>query len=82
MFKVSSKISHMSKRRQKIALKKRINTELKCFVGKPNSQIVRAEVSKVLFEKNSPVPNIEVLYQPVIPVDHIDINIIITKQKS
>jgi hypothetical protein len=45
---IPAKIRRMSKRRQKIALKKRIQVALRKFVGQPNSPLVRADINRAI----------------------------------
>lgn len=74
-----AKLRRMSRRRQKIALAKRIQDDLVKLVGQPNSPAVRAQVVRVVQERIGLVPYIDVLVKMRRPVDHITLNFTITK---
>lgn len=63
----------MSRRRQKISLKSKLENDLKQFIGRPNSPLLRAEVIKVIAKSIG----IEVLVasNPIPAVEHITIDI-------
>lgn len=74
---IPSRISRMSKRRQKVALKAWIQKDLQPFVGKPNSPLLRADVERVIMSKFAAGIHAYVVVQPVAPVERIDLKIIV-----
>lgn len=48
---VPAKIRRMSKRRQKIAITRRIRTELAQFAGRENTPLLRAQLTRVIIAK-------------------------------
>ena len=64
----------MSMRKQKIALYRRINTELLKLVKQPNSPIVRAEIRNIMITRCGDA-FVDVDMYPIMPVKHIDIKI-------
>ena len=71
---IPAKIRRMSKRRQKIAIRRLIQAELQRFVGQPNSQMVRAEVRRVIFDKFFG-PCADVIVHPFTTIEHIKLDV-------
>jgi hypothetical protein len=68
----TSKISRMSKRRQKVALRRWLEKDLQRFVGESTSPFVRAEVTRVILSKLGVDIYADVTLQPIVPIKHIN----------
>lgn len=79
---ISAKIRRMSKRRKKIALRRVMHADLQRIIGKSNPVATKAEVTKVLIDKNGYITShIDVMITPPMSVQFIQINLDLNRAK-
>lgn len=80
--RIPAKIRRMSKRRQKIALRRVMHADLQRIIGKSNPVATKAEVTKVFIDKNGYITShIDVMITPPMPVQFIQINLDLNRAK-
>ena len=79
MIHIPAKIRRMSRRRQKVAIKRGLQHDLENLVsGKPNSPLVRAEVTRAILNKFAPDIRVDISVQPQAPAEKIKFSFVVT----